>query len=104
MNPPSTPLAQFFYRVIKESSCPFRKISLFCQHTVDLKLDSHRFIGNNTHELTILPAFRRGSTGRPGTRLSRLLVGLLWLAGSEPFACCLQPKACLLACRIFLGR
>jgi hypothetical protein len=35
------------------------KFFYFSQLRVDLKLDTHRFIGNNTHELIVLPAFRQ---------------------------------------------
>src|SRR6266480_4477781 len=55
-----------------------RKSSLFCQHLLDLTLDTHRHKGKNTHELIVLPAGPAGSTGRPGIAVKRLLGGLLW--------------------------
>jgi hypothetical protein len=38
---------------------PPQNLPPFCQHGLDPKLDNHRFKGNNTHELIVLPAFRQ---------------------------------------------
>jgi hypothetical protein len=39
-------------------------MSQFCQPCLNTNLDSSRFVGNNTHELIVLPSLWVGSTGQ----------------------------------------
>src|ERR1051326_3375555 len=80
-----------------------RKTPSFCQHCPHLKLDSHRSIGNNTHELIVLPASGRFYEATLGSAAEPLAQWPTLARCGATFA----PKAAKdapPASRIFLGR
>ena len=59
-----------------------REIRNFCCQIAAIALDILQILGKNTHELIVLPVFRRGSSVGPVFRLDRF-PGLLTACGSE---------------------
>lgn len=60
----------------------YRSFRDFCCQIAATALDILRILGKNTHELIVLPVFRRGSSVGPVFRLDRI-PGLLMACGSE---------------------